>query len=139
MPLVITKAGSVHYVRTEEILAEILGHTDFDGEDWAVGDRLIFEDGTESQIKQEPGEQFYTWDEPTPAKFKDVKQAVGAATAQRWQDLFAAFETPRQQIRDRLFLAAYVLLIIAIGGAIGIVAVVGIKSLISAVVNLMAG
>ncbi|QDU91754.1 hypothetical protein Pla175_51850 [Pirellulimonas nuda] len=88
MPLVIPKSGAVQYVRSEEVLGEILGHSNFDGEDWAIGDRLIFEDGTESRIKQEPGEQFHVWDVPTPADFDEVKLAVGVADASDWSALF---------------------------------------------------
>ena len=92
MPLVIPMSGAVQYVRSEEVLAEILGHSNFDGEDWAIGDRIIFEDGTESRIKQEPGEQFYVWDDPTPAKLEDVRQAVCVTDASDWAALFATFE-----------------------------------------------
>ncbi|MGB7161035.1 MAG: hypothetical protein WBD40_23440 [Tepidisphaeraceae bacterium] len=74
------------------MLGEILGHSNFDGEDWAIGDRLIFEDGTESRIKQEPGEQFFNWDDPTPAEFEEVKRAVDVAEAADWKQLFARFE-----------------------------------------------
>jgi hypothetical protein len=52
MPLVIPQTGPVQYVPTDEILGEILGHDNFDGETWAVGDRLIFEAGTESRINR---------------------------------------------------------------------------------------
>src|SRR5215210_4902427 len=92
MPLVISKAGDVQYVKYEETLAEILGHSNFDGEDWAIGDRLIFEDGTESRIKQEPGEQFHVWDDPTPADFQEVKRAVGVTDASNWAELLKRFE-----------------------------------------------
>ena len=92
MPLVISKAGDVQYVKYEETLAEILGHSNFDGEDWAIGDRIIFENGTESRIKQEPGEQFYVWENPTPAAFEEVKRAVGVADASDWAGLFETFE-----------------------------------------------
>jgi len=93
MPLVIPKSGPVQYVRSEEVLAEILGHDDFDGEGWAIGDRLIFEDGTESRIKQEPGERFHTWDDPmTPPDFEDVKRAAGVPSAGNWAELFATFK-----------------------------------------------
>jgi len=92
MPLVIPKSGNVQYVRSEEVLGEILGHSNFDGEDWAIGDRIIFEDGTESRIKQEPDEQFHVWNDPTPADFEEVKRAVGGSDASDWAGLFATFE-----------------------------------------------
>jgi hypothetical protein len=92
MPLVIPKSGAVQYVRSEEVLGEILGHSNFDGEDWAIGDRLIFEDGTEARIKQEAGEQFHVWDDPTAADFEEVKRAVGVPNSANWAELFARFE-----------------------------------------------
>lgn len=93
MPLVIPKGGPVVYVRTQEILSELLGHVNFDGEPWAIGDRLIFEDGTESRIEQVPGEQFYDWPDAVPADFEEVKRAAGFANAENWQGLFRHFET----------------------------------------------
>ena len=92
MPLVIPKSGAVQYVRSEEVLGEILGHSNFDGEDWAIGDRLIFEDGTEARIRQEPGEPFHGWDDQTPADFEEVKRTVGVPSASSWVELFATFE-----------------------------------------------
>jgi len=55
---VVPNSGAVRSIRGEEVLAEILGHGNFDGEDWAIGDRIIFSDGTESRIEHEPGGQF---------------------------------------------------------------------------------
>lgn len=92
MPLVIPKSGSVQYVPSKEWLGEILGHSNFDGEDWAIGDRLIFEEGTESRIKQEPGELFYVWDDPTAADFEEVKRAIGVPDASDWPELFRKAE-----------------------------------------------
>lgn len=89
MPLVIRSSGAAQYVRSEEVLAEILGHSNFDGEDWSVGDRLIFEDGTEARIRQQPGEQFYTWSSRTPADFEEVKQSVHLPNVGAWPALFA--------------------------------------------------
>jgi hypothetical protein len=74
------------------VLGEILGHSNFDGEDWAMGDRIIFEDGTEARIKQEAGEQFHVWDDPTPADFEEVKRAVDVTDASSWAELFTRFE-----------------------------------------------
>lgn len=92
MPLVIPKSGAVQYVRNEEVLRDILGHSNFDGENWAIGDRLIFEDGTESRIKQEPRDRFHVWDVPTPADFEEVKRAVAVTDASDWAELFKRFE-----------------------------------------------
>lgn len=58
MPLVISKkAQDKFYIENEEFLAEILGHSNFDGEDWAAQDIVVFENGTFSFI--EPMEEFY--------------------------------------------------------------------------------
>jgi hypothetical protein len=92
MPLVIPKSGSVQYVRHEAVLAEILGHDNFDGEDWAVGDRLIFEDGTESRIEQDLGSPSYTWEDRTPADLEEVKRAAGVPDALDWKELFGRFD-----------------------------------------------
>lgn len=109
MPLVIPKSGAVQYVRSEEVLGEILGHSNFDGEDWAIGDRIIFEDGTEARIKQEPGEQFHVCDDPTPADFVEVKRLVGVADASDWLELFKRFE--EQSKRSGCASSAAILLI----------------------------
>ena len=92
MPFVISSSGDVQYVKCEETLAEILGHSNFDGEDWAIGDRIIFENGTESRIEQEPGEQFFIWNDPTPADLEEVKHAVDVVDAADWKQLFSRFE-----------------------------------------------
>src|SRR5947209_6207757 len=97
MPIVITKSGGVQYVRSSEVLAEILGHTNFDDENWTIGDRIIFEDGTQSRIKQEPREQVFNWDDPTPADLEEVKVALRVADAADWRQLFKRFEAPSKQ------------------------------------------
>jgi hypothetical protein len=74
MPLVISaKSQSVHYVRSEEILGEILGHSDFDGQKWAIGDVVVFEDGTGAHIEQY--REAHTWGNRTPM---EVVAAVAA-------------------------------------------------------------
>lgn len=94
MPLVISqKSGAVTYVKSEEVLAELLGHSHFDGEDWAVGDRLIFEDGTEARIKQEPGELFHTWSDPQNSNLDDVKNAVNCPAIKSWAGLFEVIQS----------------------------------------------
>ena len=94
MPLVLTQSGNVFPVRNEDVLAEILGHSDFDGEPWAIGDRLFFEDGTESTIKLEPDDHFHVWDDPTPADFDEARQALGVPEVTDWDALFAHFDGP---------------------------------------------
>ena len=94
MPLVISRKNrSVHYVRSEEALGETLGDSDFGGKAWAVGDRLIFEDGTESIIVLVPDGTFHTWGNPMkPADLAEVRQTVGRPTAESWEQLFASFK-----------------------------------------------
>lgn len=94
MPLVISrKSRSVHYIKSEEALAEALGEADFAGKPWAVGDRLVFEDGTESFIVLVPDGTFYTWGNPMKrADLDEVRQAVGRPTAESWEGLFASFK-----------------------------------------------
>jgi len=88
------KNRSVHYVRSDDALAEAFGESDFGGKPWAVGDRLIFEDGTESIIVLVPDGTFYTWGNPMKkADFEEVRQTVGRATAETWDQLFASFWT----------------------------------------------
>jgi hypothetical protein len=93
VPLVISrKTRSVHYVRSEEALGEVLGESDFGGNAWAVGDRLIFEDGTESFIVLVPDGAFHTWGNPIkPADLAEVRQTVGQPAAESWEQLFASF------------------------------------------------
>jgi hypothetical protein len=75
MPLVISqKAKWTFYVKSEETLGEILGHSNFDGEDWAVGDAIIFEEGTRSTIQKH--EQFHIWSDPKPAKLDEVLSLI---------------------------------------------------------------
>jgi hypothetical protein len=108
MPLVIPKSGSIRYVRHEAVLAEILEHVNFDGEDWAVGDRLIFEDGTESRIAQDPRSPAYTWDDRAPTDFDEVKRAAGFPDALDWKELFAKFD--QQSKRSGCLLSAAILM-----------------------------
>jgi hypothetical protein len=101
VPLVIAnKTRSVQYVPSEEVLAEILGHSDLDGEDWKVGDRIIFEDGTEARIQRASEGPFYVWDDSTFADLDDVKQAAGRSDVKSWEQLFAAFRDAPNAIRD---------------------------------------
>ncbi len=50
------------------------------------------EDGTEARIRQEPGEPFHGWDDPTLTDFEEVKRTVGVPSASSWVELFATFE-----------------------------------------------
>jgi hypothetical protein len=74
----------------------------------AIGDRIIFENGTESRIKQEPGEQYYVWNEPVTADFEETKRAVGVPSAANWVELFATFEEQSKQDVCALVAAMFV-------------------------------
>jgi hypothetical protein len=94
VPLVISrKKAFVHFVRSEEALAEILLEGSLSDHDWAIGDRLVFEDGTESVILRNPDGTGHIWGNPVkPANLADVGQAVGRPDPQSWQELFASFK-----------------------------------------------
>ena len=71
MPIVVShRAKRTFYVKSEEILGEVLGYSNFDGEDWAVGDVIVLEDGTSATIEKE--EQFHVWAEPRPIQLNDA-------------------------------------------------------------------
>ncbi len=75
MPLVVShKARRTFYIKNEEILGEILGYSGFDGQDWAVGDLIVFEDGTAASIVQH--EDFHVWSDPKPIKIGDALVAI---------------------------------------------------------------
>jgi hypothetical protein len=111
MPLVIPRSAPPQYVHSEEILAETLGHSDFDREPWAIGDRVIFEDGTEARIMLEPGEEFHVWSDQVPADLAEIRTLLGMEQAEDWAQLFAAFE-PRPKSSG----CAASLMLIAVGG-----------------------
>lgn len=91
MPLVITYSLRVFYIPNKDLLQEILWHTDFDGEPWAIGDRIVFEDGTESQIV--PEEESHTWGETTIANLDEINQTTGVKTATSWGEIFAHYKS----------------------------------------------
>jgi hypothetical protein len=75
MPLVISrKAKRTFYVESEEMLGEILGHDNFDREDWAVGDSIVFEDGTGATLVKH--QKFHVWSEPKPIELRDVVASI---------------------------------------------------------------
>jgi hypothetical protein len=114
MPLVVSrKSKKVTYIENEDFLSEILGHSDFDGHDWAVGDLLVFEDGTGALVERDPRE-FHVWSNPHPLKIADVIAEVqsfgdarveGLAPESSWRALFAklSVDLPRASIWKRLF------------------------------------
>lgn len=108
MPLVISHASNeVCYVQCENELAEILGHSNFDGEDWAIGDTVLFEDGTTATIKLLEDDEFYVWTDNEPIELSDaIEQSVRYRAEARdplssvddWEGFFGYFqEKPRIQ------------------------------------------
>ncbi len=111
MPIVITKKySSIHFVPTEDILAEILGHSNFDGEDWSIGDRIIFEDGTEAFIDQEPGELFHIWTEQQPADFDTIKKLLKQPEATEWSELFKKHQISNSKTGCLILLCFYLIM-----------------------------
>ena len=102
MPLVIShKAKRTFHVKNEEVLGEILGHSNFDGEDWALGDLIVFEDGTGSVIEKQ--KQFHVWSDPKPIALSDVLSAIRGYgdprissndSADSFEELFATLSEP---------------------------------------------
>jgi hypothetical protein len=114
MPLVIShKAKSVSFVTNEEVLGEILGHSNFDGEDWAVGDRIVFEDGTGAFIERHASDPFYVWSEPAPLDLREAvaeaarydQRVAPASEVLSWQILFERFSSrpPKESLWHRWF------------------------------------
>lgn len=91
-------------------MAEILGHTNFDGEDWAIGDTLIFEDGTTATIRLEDNDEFHVWTDNVPLDLSDaINQIIEYRTTasealsetDNWESLFEYFqEHPNSQPGD---------------------------------------
>ncbi|MDA7888614.1 hypothetical protein N9A86_04475 [Akkermansiaceae bacterium] len=130
MPLVIShKAKCKYYIRSEEILTEILGHSDFDGEYWAIGDIIIFEDGTEARIVQAEGEMFHLWSKPIPSDLRKVVeqlnhyhpvQPLKLSAIDSWDTLFDILAKERAVTSKGCF--PQLMIIVTIGMVIGIAA-----------------
>lgn len=80
MPLVISHQANCKYHIHDDETISILGHSDFEGEYWAIGDMIVFEDGTEAKIEQAKGELFDVWSEP-PLQMSDFGSVGSARTA----------------------------------------------------------
>lgn len=106
--------GSVQWISSEDVLKEILQHSNFDRESWSVGDTIVFEDGTQSQIETHPDASpdamFYSFREPVAADFTRTLTAVvkllpddswAERSVSNWTDLFDAVEqiTARHQTK----------------------------------------
>ena len=64
MPIVLaSRVAHVFYIQKEESLGEILGHSDFDGYPFSIGDSVIFEDETVSRIEHDSSQKFYILNE----------------------------------------------------------------------------
>ena len=128
MPLVIShKAKCKYYIHDEEVLAEILGHSDFDGEYWAIGDMIVFEDGTEAKIEQPKGELFHVWSEPVPSDLRQVVELINQyhpvcplkhANIDSWGALFTTLANEQGVATRGCFV-----LILTVGAIIGLTAV----------------
>ena len=101
MPLVISqKTKEKSYILSTEILAELLGHSNFDGENWSVGDLIIFEDQTSATIERHV-DGFHIWSEPKPIELINVKQNISKFDSeftkdiQTWEQLFSSENYPK--------------------------------------------
>jgi hypothetical protein len=74
-----------------------LGHSDFDGFVWAVGDLVVFEDGTTASVVQVPGEPWHQWSDPVPTALEEVLRQASAyderlhGGIESWDSLFGMF------------------------------------------------
>ena len=103
MPALIShKAKKVFFLRNHDVLADTLGHSDFDGEDWAIGDLVVFEDGTVAEVGAFPGGG-HGYSEPTTGDLRHVVEQItsygdsrlgATATIQSWEELFERLRQP---------------------------------------------
>ena len=131
MPLVIShNAKCKYYIRTDEILAEILGHSDFDGEYWAIGDMIVFENGSEALIEQPKGEMFHIWSTPVPSDLRQIVEQLNQyhpvhplkhSTIKSWDTLFTLLAKERAVTSKGC--ATQLTMIVSVGAALGIMAV----------------
>lgn len=72
MPLVVSlNAREVVYFAHEDSIGNILGHSNFDGFDWAVGDLILFETGEVASIIEMPEILAFNWTDPVPLSIED--------------------------------------------------------------------
>jgi hypothetical protein len=115
VPLVVSrKSRSVTFVENDDFLGEILGHSNFDGYDWAIGDLLVFEDGTGALIEKNSRDDFHVWSDQRLLRLPDVVGEVRSFGDSRlstvddissWPLLFEKLSAPlpRTSIWRRLF------------------------------------
>jgi hypothetical protein len=110
MPLVISnKAKRVFAIRNEEVLGEILGHRDFDGEDWAIGDVIVFEDGDCALIELSDDGQFHVWSARTAgdlsavlAKLASMPGVQSLSGIRTWKELFDGIRELQSRVKPTL-------------------------------------
>ena len=102
MPLVIShRSKKKFYIPSEEVLGEILGHSNFDGEDWAIGDTIIFEDGTKAQIEKEEGEVYHIWNKPKDVPLSNViKEIRKYHPVKPWDDCIKSWEQLFNELKN---------------------------------------
>jgi hypothetical protein len=103
MPALIShKAKRVFFLRNHDVLADTLGHSDFDGEDWAVGDLIVFEDGTIAWVEAF-AEGGHGYSEPSQGDLREVVAQMksygdprlpAASSIASWQQLFEMLRQP---------------------------------------------
>ena len=103
MPALIShKAKKVFFLRNHDVLADILGHSNFDGEDWAVGDLVVFENGTVAYVEAFP-EGGHGYSEPANGELRSIVEEIRsygdsrlevASEVQTWEQLFQRLSQP---------------------------------------------
>ena len=103
MPALIShKAKKVFFLRNHDVLADTLGHSDFDGEDWVIGDLIVFEDGTIARVEAF-AEGGHGYSEPSPGDLRQVvaqmksygdPRLAAAGDVASWQQLFEVLRQP---------------------------------------------
>jgi len=124
MPLVISKnAKEKSFIISAENLAEILGHSNFNGENWSIGDLIVFEDQTSAIIERHE-DGFHIWTEPKAIDLKIVTQEISkfdsefSKDIQTWEQLFSTknYAKPFQRTMfTELYAGVFVLVIALVG------------------------
>ncbi len=84
MPIVLSSKGkSVQYVNSDDDLAIILGHSNFDGEDWSIGDMIVFEDSTMASIICDVSKSFHVWTDQELVTVDEVIQKIESVTGEK--------------------------------------------------------
>ncbi len=103
MPALIShKAKRVFFLLNHDALADTLGHSDFDGEDWAIGDLIVFEEGTVAQVEPLSGGG-HGYSEQSPGDLREIvmqmksygdPRLAAASDIAGWEDLFKMLRQP---------------------------------------------